>query len=142
MVARRCSIENGYSHTASICIHNTLKEIKDEKCSARKGMECNPLIRAGRLPDMPRETWVGRQALLTPYEILFKNKINFLLLTDLDAVFNGLHWSLYVKLQVQTTELIFIEKNHANEATNFNDISAPTNTTTYLKKSVFYEKRI
>ena len=26
----------------------------------------------------------------------------FLLLTDLDAVFNGLYWSLYMKLQVQT----------------------------------------
>ena len=39
--------------------------------------------------------------------------IKFLLvfvLTDLDAVFNGLYWSLYVKLQVQITGLIFIEK--------------------------------
>ena len=40
--------------------------------------------------------------------------IIFLLLTDLDAVFNGLYGSLYVKLQVQITELIFIEKNHVN----------------------------
>ena len=42
------------------------------------------------------------------------NKNFFLLLTDLDAVFNGLYLSLYVKLQMQITELIFIEKNHVN----------------------------
>ena len=29
--------------------------------------------------------------------------VSFLLLTDLDAVFNGLYGSLYVKLQVETT---------------------------------------
>ena len=30
---------------------------KDEKCIARKAMEWNPLISAGRLPGRPRETW-------------------------------------------------------------------------------------
>ena len=49
--------------------------------------------------------------LLESYDQIF---ISFLFLTDLDAVFNGLYWSLYVKLQVQTTEIIFIEKNHLN----------------------------
>ena len=29
---------------------------KDEKCTARKAMELNPLISAGRLPSWPRET--------------------------------------------------------------------------------------
>ena len=29
---------------------------KDEKCIARKAMEWNPLISAGRLPGSPRET--------------------------------------------------------------------------------------
>ena len=47
--------------------------------------------------------------LLESYDTIF---ISFLLLTDLDAVFNGLYWSSYVKLQVQITELIFIGKNH------------------------------
>ena len=43
---------------------------------------------------------------------MIKFLLVFLLLTDLDAVLNGLqvYWSLYVKLQVQITELIFIEK--------------------------------
>ena len=48
--------------------------------------------------------------LLESYDQIF---ISFLLLTDLDAVFNGLYWSLYVKLQVQTAEVIFIEKNQS-----------------------------
>ena len=48
---------------------------------------------------------------LESYDQIF---ISFLLLTDLDVVFNGLYWSLFVKLQVQITELIVIEKNHLN----------------------------
>ena len=36
-------------------IGHTLR--KDEKCIARKAMEWNPLISAGRLPGRPRETW-------------------------------------------------------------------------------------
>ena len=45
-------------------IGHTLR--KDEKCIARKAMEWNPLISAGRLPERPRETWrrtVHRQRL-------------------------------------------------------------------------------
>ena len=40
----------------------------------------------------------------------FEKVFYFLLLTDPDAVFNELYRSLYVKLQVESTELIFIEK--------------------------------
>ena len=41
----------------------------------------------------------NKKILLEFYDHIF---ISFLFLTDLDAVFNGLYWSLYVKLQEQT----------------------------------------